>query len=62
MEKQIVALKSWFGNLSQEEKLEVLKFLYPMKDETTLITEGLNLGPRPSSRNDVCPKCGRAYE
>lgn len=64
-------LKNWFGEISQDEQQEVLKFLYGRNllkkglysgpyPET--LTEGLHVGPVPtSSATSACPTCGRPW-
>jgi hypothetical protein len=62
-------LKNWFGDLPQDDKKEVVRFLYGGKalisegtffgPNPALITKGLFVGTAPISSQRVCTTCGR---
>jgi len=71
MNSNVTALKNWFNKLSDDDKKDVITFLYGneglMLDgvycgpKPGIATEGLYLGPPPQSSSDSCPRCGKPW-
>jgi hypothetical protein len=67
-------LESWFNKLEDNDKKEVIKFLYGEERKTKIVgtfdgiysgpvpgLEGYRLGPPPQSSIILCPKCGHKF-
>jgi hypothetical protein len=72
MSKAVDDLKQWFAKLPEDEKREVLRFVYgskllvtkglytgPIPEQVT--TRGLYVGPAPTGSTPACSQCGRPF-